>query len=145
MKLTFSHFPSFWVKVVPVILVLFCIGLTSATAQNYKPLDEAAASVAAALDDLSTEKYVKASVNGAGTGGTSNTPSGGGSQSNTTQKKIFEVSYFGLFLREAKLTASVAEAVQNLDAFFAAQGQQPAARTAIYTAARADLMELITN
>ena len=142
MKLTFSHFPSFWVKVVPVFLVLFCIGLTSANAQNYKPLDEAVAAVAGAVDDLSSEKIVKATVNGPAVG-TSNTPSGA-SQSNAAKIKIFEVSYFDYFLREAKQTQNVAQAVQNMDTFFSSQGQQPASRTAIYNAARADLMELIT-
>ena len=143
MKLTFSHFPSFWVKVVPVILVLFCIGLTSATAQNYKPLDQAVSSVSAEIDSLTTKKYVGTNVNGPS--GASATTNGSGAQSNATPIKIFEISYFGLFVREAKLTGNVAEAVQSLDAFFNAQGQQPAARTAIYNAARADLMELITN
>ena len=54
-------------------------------------------------------------------------------------------SFLGsLFLKEAKVTQSVAEAVQNLDALMNAQGGQSSARTAIITAARADLMELIT-
>ena len=142
MKLTFSYFPSFWVKVCPIILMLIGIGLTSAQAQNYKPLDEATAAVGAALEDLSSEKFVKATTNSNGGGGTSNTTSG--SSSNTTQVKIFEISYFGAFMKEAKHSGDVASAVQALDAYFNSQGQQSAARTTVYTTARADLMELIT-
>jgi len=116
------------------------IGLTSMQAQNYKPLDEAVASVNAALEDLTSEKFVKASVTSAGSG-QSSTTSVIPTQNNVASKKIFEVSYFSAFIQQAKLTQNVAEAVAALDAMF--QGQQPA-RTAIITAARADLMELIT-
>jgi hypothetical protein len=139
MKLTFSYFPSFWVKVCPIILMFLSIGLTSMQAQNYKPLDEAMASVTAAIDNLSSEKFVKASVSSGGSGQASTTTAP--AQTPLLQKKVFEISYFAAFLREAKLANDVAVAVQALDAMF--QGQ-PQPRAATVTAARADLMELIT-
>jgi hypothetical protein len=143
MKNTFSLLPSKWVKVCSVFLMFFLVGLTGLQAQNYKPFDEAVQAVGDALEDITNAKLTKASVQS--TDGNGTTTNAGASQSNTNQVKIFEASYFNMFLDQAKAAADVATAVEALDEFFSNQGQQSASRTAIMVAARADLMELITN
>ncbi|MGB4847462.1 MAG: hypothetical protein WBP41_06050, partial [Saprospiraceae bacterium] len=62
MKSTFSHLSSFWVKVLPIMLVLLSIGLTRTQAQNYKPLNEAVIAVSNAIDLIRSEGGIKAVV-----------------------------------------------------------------------------------
>ncbi len=145
MKSTFSQLPTFWVKVLPLMLVLMSIGLTRTQAQNYKPFNEAITSVSNAVDVLQHEGGIKAIVaksnNGSGQATTSSmTPT----QVSTAQQKTFELAYFNLFLEKTKLAETVAQGVIDLDAVVNAQGQ-PASRVTIINAAKAHLMTLITN
>lgn len=141
MKRTNSFLSSFWVKAVPVFLMLFCLGFSNAIAQNYKPLPEAVTAVQTALSDLKNQKF----------GASLNTSTPGGSKTNgmtpaqaaNTQVKVFEVSYFERFLQLAKQNNDVALAVQALDAEFAPYAQQQGRSTTIATG-KADLMNLIT-
>ena len=108
MKSTFSHLPSFWVKVLPIMLVLLSIGLTRTQAQNYKPFNEAITSVENAIELLKTEGGVKAVVvknsNGSGQATTgSMTPA----QTSTSQLKVFELAYYDLFIEKAKLAENI--------------------------------------
>lgn len=127
---------SFWVKVCPIILMFLSIGLTSAFAQNYKPYNEAVAEVINAIDELQADPTITEVV-------TNNTLANAAAKSNNAQLKVFEISYFEAFLLQAKLTGSIAEAVQALDALFPSQGQ-PQTRITMINAARGDLMDLIT-
>lgn len=146
MKSTFSQLPSFWVKVLPLMLVLLSIGLTRTQAQNYKPLNEAVTSVSNSIDVLQHEGGVKAAVpkinnNGNGQATTSSlTPS----QANAAQQKTFEIAYFNLFIEKTKRAASVAQGVIDLDAAVNSQGQS-GSRVTVINAAKAHLMTLITN
>lgn len=137
MKSTNRFLSTFWGRVIPVVAMLICIGLSSTQAQNYKPFDEAVASVNAALDNLQGDKNGGASI--------SSTPT----QTNkmqaapaSSQVKAFEASYFARFIDQAKMTQSIPEAVQALDAEFNVQGQP--SRTSTIAAARLELMGLIT-
>ena len=141
MKRTNSHFFSFWLKVFPVVLMLLSIGLTKTQAQNYKPLDEAVASVVQGIEDLKAQGGVKISVPKGS--GQSTTGALSPSQSSNAQLVTFEFSYFEAFLEKAKQTGDVAQAVQALDAAINAQGQ-PQSRVTTYNAGRADLLDLIT-
>ena len=145
MKSTFSHLPSFWVKVLPIMLVLLSIGLTRTQAQNYKPFNEAITSVENAIELLKSEGGVKAVVvknsNGSGQATTgSMTPA----QTSTSQLKVFELAYYDLFIEKAKLAENIAQGVIDLDAVVNTQGQ-PASRVTTINTARANLMALITN
>jgi len=145
MKSTFSHLSSFWVKVLPVMLVLLSIGLTRTQAQNYKPFSEAIASVSGAIENLQHDGSSKATVVKSTSGnGQATTGSVTPAQASTSQQKTFDVLYFDLFIEKAKLAESIAQGVIDLDATINAQGQ-PAARVTLINTARAHLMALITN
>mgnify|MGYP003577900710 CR=1 FL=1 len=141
MKRTNSLLSSFWVKAVPVLLMLFCIGFTNAHAQNYKPLPEAVASVNTELGSLKSQKF--GTTLNVGTPGTPKTNGMTPAQAANTQVKVFEVSYYERFLQLAKENNDVALAVQALDAEFAPYAQQ-AGRSTTITTGRNDLMHLIT-
>jgi hypothetical protein len=141
MKRTNTLLSSFWVKAVPVILLLACIGIASANAQNYKPFNEAVSSVKISLDDLKTQKI--GSTIGQGNPGPAKTNGPTTAQAQSNSIKTLEVSYFDRFLELAKENQDIAQAVQALDAEINANGQ-PAARATTLTAARNDLMHLIT-
>ncbi len=138
MKSTNPILSSFWVKVIPVLVLVFCLGWTNSHAQNYKPLNEAVQSVETALDALKEGKSVGPTL----TTTTSN-PSKLNSGMPQSQVKVFEIGYFQRFLEQTKLTGGVAEAVQALDAEFNSQGQQ-ASRNSTVSTARGELMSLIT-
>jgi len=142
MKRTNTFLSTFWVKAVPVILMLACIGFTNANAQNYKPLNEALASVQTALDDIKGPKVVGQTLNQS-TPGAAKTNGMTPSQAATTNVKVFEVSYYQRFLELAKMNNEVAAAVVALDGEFPTAGQ-PASRGTIITTARGDLLHLIT-
>lgn len=127
---------SFWVKAFPIILMFLGIGLTNASAQNYKPYNEALAAVVNAIDGLKASPAITEVV-------TNSTHANATAKSQNSQLKVFEISYFGIFLDKAKESGDVALAVQALDAFFSSQGQ-PQSRVTILNAARGDLMHLIT-
>jgi hypothetical protein len=141
MKNFTSYFPSLWVRVIPIVLMFFCIGLTTTQAQNYKPLDEAVASVGTALEELKAPKTVGTTLNQSN--GPAKTNGMSPAQAATSNVKVFEVSYYERFLFLAKENADVAAAVQALDTEFNANGQ-PASRATIITNGRNDLMHLIT-
>jgi len=129
-------------KPVLVVLMLIGIGIASAQAQNYKPYDEAMASVQNALENLKAPKTVGATLNQSpGTGAKTN--GANTAQAATANVKVFEVSYYQRFLELAKENQSVAAGVQALDAQFSANGQ-PASRATTITTSRNDLMHLIT-
>ena len=132
---------AFWVKAVPVFLMLICIGFTNARAQNYKPLPEAVASVNTELGSLKSQKF--GTTLNVGTPGTPKTNGMTPAQAANTQVKVFEVSYYERFLQLAKENNDVALAVQALDAEFAPYAQQQGRSTTI-TTGRNDLMHLIT-
>lgn len=132
---------TFWVKAVPVFLLLIGLGFTSANAQNYKPFDEAMASVQNALDNLKAPKTVGTTLNQSN--GTAKTNGMSPSQAATSNVKVFEVSYYERFLELAKENQSVAAGVQALDAQFTPTGQ-PQSRATTLTTSRNDLMHLIT-
>lgn len=127
------------------MLMMFVIGMSQAQAQNYKPLDEAVASVQSALDDLqhqlNDKQYSLAAVP-VQTSGAQNTSKP--SVASDAKVKIFEVTYFDAFLTQAKTTGSVSEAMQSLDAMTNTQGQ-PQSRVTMVSTARAALMALITQ
>ena len=141
MKNFSSFFPSLWVKVIPIVLMFFCIGLTRTQAQNYKPLNEAMASVGTALDDLKSPKTVGTTLNQSN--GTAKTNGMSPAQATNSNVKVFEVSYYERFLFLAKENAEVAAAVQALDSEFTSNGQ-PQSRATTITNARNELMHLIT-
>jgi|GEM_PF-7017741 len=141
MKRTNTFLSTFWVKAVPVILLLACIGFTNANAQNYKPLTEAVASVNTALDGLKTQKGM-ATLNQS-TAGSPKTNGQTPSQAASTNVKVFEVSYYERFMELAKANNDVAAGVQALDAEFNSAGQ-PTSRATTITNARLELMHLIT-
>jgi hypothetical protein len=141
MKRTNSLLSTFWVKAVPVFLLLICIGFTNARAQNYKPLPEAVTSVNTALNSLKSQKF--GTTLNVGTPGSPKTNGMTPAQAADTQVKVFEVSYFERFLQLAKENNDVALAVQALDAEFAPYAQQQG-RSATITNGRNDLMHLIT-
>jgi hypothetical protein len=141
MKRTNSFLSAFWVKAVPVFLMLICIGFTNARAQNYKPLPEAVASVNTELGSLKSQKF--GTTLNVGTPGTPKTNGMTPAQAANTQVKVFEVSYYERFLQLAKENNDVALAVQALDAEFAPYAQQQGRSTTI-TTGRNDLMHLIT-
>jgi len=141
MKNSNSYFPSIWVKVIPIVLVLFCIGLTRTHAQNYKPLDEAMASVQTALETLKAPKVVGQTLNQS-TPGAPKTDGMTPAQAADTNLKVFEVSYYQRFLELAKTNNEVAAAVVALDGEFPSTGQP--SRDTILTTARGDLLHLIT-
>ncbi len=144
MKSTVSYFPSFWVKVFPIILVLLSIGLTRTQAQNYKPFNEAVASVQNAIEVLKTQGGVKTAVPKAGGSGQSTTGALTPAQSNNALLLTFELAYYDQFLYQAKANQDVALAVQALDASINAQGQ-PQSRVSTYNSGRTNLIALITN
>lgn len=145
MKSTFSHLSSFWVKVLPIMLVLLSIGLTRTQAQNYKPFNEAIAAVNSAIETLQHEGGVKATVaKSTNNGGQSTTGSLTPAQASTAQQKVFDAGYFDAFVEKAKLAESIAQGVADLDALMNAQSQQ-GSRTTLISTARAHLMALITN
>ena len=137
-----SYFPPFWVKVIPIVLVLFCIGLTRTHAQNYKPLNEAIASVETALDNIKQPKVVGQTLNQS-TPGTPKTDGMTPAQAAATNVIVFEVSYYQRFLELAKMNNEVAAAVVALDVEFPTAGQ-PASRSTTITTARGELLHLIT-
>ena len=139
MKSTISFFPSFWVKVCPIILVLLGIGLSRTQAQNYKPFNEAIQSVNSALDALKAEKYgstVSPGITPAAPNKLSSAPA------NSTLK-AFEVSYYTRFLELAKINQAVPATVEALDAETPSHGNQ-GTRDQTVANARLDLMHLIT-
>lgn len=145
MKSTFSQLPSFWVKVLPIMLVLLSIGLTRTHAQNYKPFNEAITSVSNAVTGLQANSSVKSTIPVASNANgqvskTAFTPS----QAVDAQQKTFELAYFDLFIEKAKIAESIAQGVIDLETVVNTQGQ-PASRVANITAAKAHLMTLITN
>jgi len=141
MKMATTSFPSFWAKVIPAILLLACLGFTTAHAQNYKPLNEAVASVNTALYDLKTQKGM-ATLNQS-TPGSPKTNGQTPSQAANTNVKVFEVSYYERFVELVKVNDDVAAGVQALDAEFNSAGQ-PTSRATTITNARNELMHLIT-
>lgn len=145
MKSTFSQLPSFWVKVLPIMLVLLSIGLTRTQAQNYKPFDEAVTSVSNAIDLLKAQGGVKATVAPTGTSSNQNTTKSiNPAQTSNSQLITFELAYYSLFIEKAKLAGEVAQGVIDLDATVNTQGQ-PQSRVTTINTARANLMTLITN
>jgi len=136
-----SYFPPIWGKVIPIVLVLLCIGLTRTHAQNYKPLDEAITSVQTALDNLKGPKVVGQTLNQS-TPGAPKTNGMTPAQAAETNVKVFEVSYYQRFLELAKTNNDVAAAVVALDGEFHATGQPT--RDTIISTARGDLLHLIT-
>ncbi len=144
MKSTVSYFPSFWVKVFPIILVLLSIGLTRTQAQNYKPFNEAVASVQNAIEVLKTQGGVKSSVPKGGGSGQSTTGALTPAQSSSAQLLTFELAYYEQFLYQAKANQDVALAVQALDTAINVQGQ-PQSRVSTYNSGRTNLIALITN
>ena len=142
MKRTNKLLSTFWVKAVPVILLLACIGFTTAKAQNYKPLDEAMASVSTALDALKAEKG-NATLN-QGTPGSAKTNGMTPTQTADTHVKVFESSYFYRFLFLLKENQSVASAVQALDTEHPVNGSSLPSRNTTLTTSRNELMHLIT-
>lgn len=142
MKRTNTLLSTFWVKAVPVILMLGCIGFTNANAQNYKPLNEAIASVQTELENIKGPKVVGQTLNQS-TPGTPKTNGMTPSQAAAANVKVFEVSYFQRFLELAKTNNEVAAAVVALDGEFPSAGQ-PASRSTIITTARGELLHLIT-
>lgn len=145
MKSTIPNFSGFWVKVFPVMLMFLCIGLNQAQAQNYKPLDEAVASVQAAIEDLQHQldsKTYQLSAVVAPTSGAQNTSKP--AVSSDAKTKIFEVTYFDSFIQLAKEAQSVAEGMERLDNLTNTQGQ-PQSRVTMVNEARAALMGLITQ
>jgi hypothetical protein len=143
MKNANSFFPSFWVKAIPVLLLLACIGFTNANAQNYKPLNEAVSSVQTALDNLKSQKVVGNNLNQS-TAGAQKTNGMTPTQAANANVKVFEGSYFQRFLELAKTNQDVAAGVQALDAEFSTTGQALAARNATVLTSRNELMHLIT-
>ena len=142
MKQLNSLFPSFWAKVIPIVLVLFSIGMTRTHAQNYKPLNEAMSSVQTALDDIKGPKVVGQTLNQS-TPGAQKTNGMTPSQAASANVKVFEVSYFQRFLELAKVNNEVPAAMAALDTEFPTAGQ-PASRSTIITTARGELLHLIT-
>jgi hypothetical protein len=132
---------TFWVKAIPVFLLLIGLGITTAHAQNYKPYDEAIASVQTALETLKAPKTVPATLNVSN--GPDKTNGMSPAQAATMNVKVFEVSYYQEFLQLTKENQSVAAGVQALDAKFSANGQ-PQSRATTLTTSRNDLMHLIT-
>ncbi|MFZ1678299.1 MAG: hypothetical protein WBP41_05875 [Saprospiraceae bacterium] len=144
MKSTFSHLSSFWVKVLPIMLVLLSIGLTRTQAQNYKPLNEAVIAVSNAIDLIRSEGGIKAVVTKSNGNGQATTGGLTPAQATNSQLKVFELAYYSLFIEKAKLAGEVAQAVINLDATVNTQGQ-PQSRVTTINTARANLIALITN
>ena len=144
MKKTVTYFPSFWVKVFPVVLMFLSIGITRAHAQNYKPLDEATTSVLNALDVLKAQGGVKSVVTKGTGNGQATTSSLTPAQSSNSNLTTFEIAYYEAFLEKVKSAQDVAQGVQALDAAINAQGQ-PQSRVATLNAGRANLISLITN
>jgi len=142
MKRTNTLLSTFWVKAVPVILLLACIGFTNANAQNYKPLNEAISSVQTELDKIKAPKVVGQTLNQS-TPGAQKTNGMTPQQATATNVTVFEVSYYQRFLELAKMNNEVAAAVVALDGEFPTAGQ-PASRGTIITTARGDLLHLIT-
>ncbi len=144
MKSTFSHLSSFWVKVLPIMLVLLSIGLTRTQAQNYKPFNEAVAAVSNAVEVLKSEGGIKAVVTKSNGNGQATTGGLTPAQNSNSQLKAFELAYYALFIEKAKMAGEVAQAVIALDATVNTQGQ-PQTRVTTINTARANLMALITN
>jgi len=142
MKQINSLFPSFWAKVIPIVLVLFSIGMTRTHAQNYKPLNEAMSSVQTALDDIKGPKVVGQTLNQS-TPGSPKTNGMTPSQAASTTVKVFETSYYQRFLELAKMNSEVPAAMAALDAQFPTTGQQ-GTRGATISTARGELLHLIT-
>jgi hypothetical protein len=135
MKSTSLRLPTFWVKVIPVVLMFFCIGLSSTQAQSFKPFAEAYESV---------DNAVEAANHQINKGGAQiNSTAMSSTQLADYSLKSFEVYYFRAFLVHAKKTQDVALALAALDQEYNAQGQAQG-RTNNVNAARADLLELIT-
>lgn len=135
MKSTNLRLPTFWVKVIPVVLMFFCIGLSSTQAQSYKPFNEAYE----AVDNAIEAANYQINKGGAQINSTKMSPT----QLADNQLKSFEVYYFRSFLVHAKKTGDVALALAALDQEYNAQGQ-PQARVNNVNTARAELIELIT-
>ncbi|MEP6793432.1 MAG: hypothetical protein ABJB16_03835 [Saprospiraceae bacterium] len=144
MKSTFSHLSSFWVKVLPIMLVLLSIGLTRTQAQNYKPFNEAVTAVSNAVELLKSEGGIKAVVTKSNGNGQSTTGGLTPAQATNSQLKAFELAYYSLFIEKAKIAGEIAQAVIDLDATVNTQGQ-PQSRVTTINTARANLMALITN
>ena len=139
MKRTNSLLSSFWVKVVPVFLLLIGLGFTNAIAQNYKPLNEAISSVNTAYDALkATKTGPKVSADG------SSTKLGGHTTPNGPSATLlgFEVSYYSRFVELAKYHGSVSAAVEALNAEFPTSPVP--SRNTIMAQAKSDLLHLIT-
>jgi hypothetical protein len=142
MKRTIPLFSSFWAKAVSVAVLFFVITMTNMQAQNYKPLDEAMASVEAAIVELKASQTAMATLSN--NNSDQQRPSGmTQTQSQVALTKLFEVSYYTRFLELAKINGDVAEAVTALNSEFPSQGQ-PQSRLTIMTTAKAELLHLIT-
>lgn len=139
MKRTNSLLSSFWVKVVPVFLLLVCIGFTNARAQNYKPLGEAISSVKTAHDAL-TAKKGSPQISQSG----STTQIGGHSSNHglTSLVDVFEISYYERFVELAQENNSVSAAFEALNAQFPPSADQT--RNSILSKGKSDLIDLIT-
>lgn len=127
------------------MLMFFCIGMSQAHAQNYKPFDEATAAVKVELDALSHEmdsKSYSLSTVPTATSGAQNVSKP--AVASDAKLKIFKLNYLNTFINQAKETGDIATAMQNMDNMTNTQGQ-PQSRVQLVTAARADLMELITQ
>ncbi len=139
MKRTNSLLSTFWVKVVPVFLLLIGLGFTNANAQNYKPLEDAISSVNTATDALKATKtspLVTPEGSSSKLGGHT-TPSG-----TSAILMGFEVSYYSRFVELAKLNNSVSAAVEALNAEFPPSALP--SRNTIMAQAKSDLLHLIT-
>ena len=139
MKRTNSLLSSFWVKVVPVFLLLVCIGFSNASAQNYKPLGEAISSVNSAIETL---KAVP--VGGMMSPGGASTQIGGQTTPNGTSAQliVFEILYYERFIELAKENNSVPAAVDALNAQFPPHPHPT--RNQLLTTGKSDLIDLIT-
>jgi hypothetical protein len=138
MKRTNSLLSSFWVKVVPVFLLLIGLGFTNAIAQNYKPLDEAISSVNTATESLKATK-----TSPIVTPDGSSTKIGGHAIPAGPSAVLlgFEISYYGRFVELAKLNGSVSAAMEALNAEFPPSSIP--LRNTIMTQGKADLLHLI--
>ena len=139
MKRTNSLLSTFWVKVVPVFLLLIGLGFANANAQNYKPLEDAISSVNTANQSLkATKTGPKVSQGG------NSTQLGGHSNSNgpSAGVTVFEISYFTRFMELAKLYNSVPAAMEALNAEFPASSIP--SRNTTLTKGKSDLLHLIT-
>jgi len=139
MKRTNSLLSTFWVKVIPVFLLLVCIGFTNASAQNYKPLGEAISSVKTAHDVLTAKKGSPQLGPG---GATTQIGSNATSHGLTSLVEVFEISFYERFVELAQEINSVSAAVEALNAQFPPSPDQT--RNSILSQSKSDLIDLIT-